>query len=309
MAWLARDNRGRVAIFAPARRDDDLDALRAEARVLGALCARDGSEWLAAPEDDGREDERVVLVLVPTTVEGDYRSAAKLRPVDEVVSDVSWGVAREESPRVLVSSRPLTRDERETLRARADCVALLGERRARLETRARTDAIFVYEWRRNAYVRVGGPPKRPLRAEEVFGHAARFPLEFAAAPALVVADEFDGESDAAWTETDDRPLDFGEIVVNFVRNCFYVSMLSLWAAYELLHSLAFAVTIALLLPASLTAYQARPRSTVRLGPSAAARTRVALDQAGRIADAPRSAVEEEEVRETSRRAARRSSGG
>ena len=237
-AWLARDRMGQLALFVREARADDFDALEAEARVLGALAARDGTGWIPAQEQDA-EVARVVVVLGAPDRDGGYRDAARTIPVEDSVS-ASWVVAREDGPRVLVSRRPLAREEREALRARDDCAALLVERAARELVRSRADAVHVYVRAARAYERAGGPVARPLRARGVPGRVVRLPVEFASSAAVPIADEFDGTTDGALRQTLERPT-FGELVLNFVRWSAYGGLFAGIFLGEATHSVALGV--------------------------------------------------------------------
>ena len=229
---------GQLALFAREARADDFDALEAEARVIGALAARDGNGWLPA-QDDGGETARVVVVLGEADRDGGYRDAARTIPVEDSVS-ARWVVAREEGPRVLVSRRALAREERDALRAREDCAALLVARAARMLARSRTDAVHVYVRGERAYERAGGAVERPLRARAVPGRIARLPVEFASSAAVPLADDFDGTTDGALRQAPERPT-IGELAVNFVRWSAYVGVFVGVALGEATHSVALGV--------------------------------------------------------------------
>jgi len=263
---------GHVALFAGT------GALETEARVIAALCERDGASWLVA-EDHG-DDERVLVVLAKGSHERGYRTS--LGGVEDRVSGAGWIVANAADPRVLVSTRALTREERDGLRACDDCASLIGEAAAHALLRGRTDALHVYERRAtgqegaaaNVYAHGPTKPSRPLRSRSVAGHLAKLPLELASSKTIVVRDDFDASSDGAWTQT---PYTFGvgELVGNAVRMFFTVGLIVGVAAYSFTSSALIAVasaaagialgTFAMGLGAKQTVIGTRARDPVRVG--------------------------------------------
>ena len=252
-AWLARDRMGQLALFVREAPAPNADLLEAEARVLGALCARDGNDWLAGREDDDGA-HRVVAVVGGADREAGYRASAI--SVEDRVSGASWVVAREEAPRVLVSTRALTREERDDLRACDDCAAVIAERTAHDLVWGRKDAVHFYARADRAYARAIGVVTRPLRARSVHGKIARLPLEFTSSPAVFIRDDFDGSRDGAWIETPYR-LGAAELIVNFVRTACYFGLFLAAGAYVLTHSAALTVLATALGVAAITAFVSR----------------------------------------------------
>ncbi len=286
-AWLGRDQRDRIALFVGAR-GAGFSALRTEASVAGALSARDGTDWLEAAEARD-EPERVMIVLTTSEPEreSDYRSPAKPPPLE---ADEGWVVVRGDAPRVLVSRRKLDPSERAALLARDDCGALLCEHDVHACVRARTDAIFVYRRKGAAYVRVNASVARPLKAEELLVPIASLPLELSASPTICIDDDFDGSDDAVWVERSTPGLAKDEILINFVRNCFYTSWLGAGAAHYLFQWLPLSVAMALLLPVLVTFLQARRSSARKLAAQVVASTRVDAENT----ETPRVALDEED---------------
>lgn len=212
--WLARDADGNVGLFecdegSALRRGKAVDRWELAARVVAAFVARDGGERLPAHrERDGAE--RAFVVLDRNAPGADYRSRAEILAVEEQVPEGEWAVALEGNPRVLFSRRPLGTKERELLRARADCVALLGE--DEVDRAAKHGDLFFYEEDDGRYARDDRRPPEPLRADEVAGvDFVRLRTSFRAWSVVELAPKASAvPGDVVWRR--DRKLDLDSVL-------------------------------------------------------------------------------------------------
>jgi hypothetical protein len=234
---------GHVAVFL-----GDSKTLETEARVAGALCARDGTKWLEREDDD--EVERVLVVLTDAEHERGYRAA---RPrVEASVSGADWKVMREAEPRVLVSTRALTREERDTLRSCDDCAAAIGERAVDALVRDRTDAIYLYTYSEHGWNRLPGKPTTPLRARAIEGNVAKLPIEFTSLAVVEVGEAFDGSRDGAWSQ---EPYKFSvrALLANAVLMSIMLGFVLLFGTYSITGSMWIAIATAVVGVAAATA--------------------------------------------------------
>jgi len=243
-SWLARDRMGHVGIFL-----GDSNVLETEARLLAALCATDGTSWLAAKDDDA-ESERVVVVITESENERGYRAARA--GVEDQVSGAGWVVQRVADPRVLVSTRTLSRAERDAIRSCDEPAIVLGERAVRSLVRDRTDAVHRYVADAYGWNQSGAKPTAPLHARSLDGYVAKLPVEFASSPTIAVGEHFDGSRDGAWTQAPYK-LSVRALLVTAVHMSVLVAFVAL-GLYSLTSSLWIAIAFALLAIVAATAF-------------------------------------------------------
>lgn len=270
-SWLARDRIGHVGIFL-----GDSGVLETETRLLAALCALDGTSWLVASDDDDDDvSERVVVVTTEEEHERGYRAARA--GVEDQVSGAGWIIQRAADPRVVVSTRALTRSERDALRSSDDSVIVLGERAVRSLVRGRTDAVHLYSADANGWNRRRGIVPAPIHARAIDGFVAKLPVEFSSSPTIALSDDFDGTRDGAWTQ---EPYKFSwrALIATAVYMSILIGAVSVLGMYLLTGSIWIGIAAAVVVVAASTAIVSRgwkqrvisardPTHPVRVAPS------------------------------------------
>jgi hypothetical protein len=237
---------GHVGVFL-----GDSGALEIETRLVGVLCALDGTKWLVAKDDDDDVVERVVVVVPEVDHERGYRAARA--GVEDQVSGAGWIVQRASDPRVLVSTRALGRTERDALRSSDDSAIVLGERALRSLVRGRTDAVHVYTADAHGWNHVAAKPSAPIHARSFGEWLAKVPIEFASSSTVVVADDFDGTRDGSWTQ-EAYKFTWRALIANAVLMSVLIGGVTVLGIYELTSSLWIALAAGGAVVAATTAF-------------------------------------------------------